>query len=139
MHIIISIRMQGSMLWPFGQANVWATALAILLLLETYTQLLVTWWSHQRHFWVCGKWWSAIILPWLCCYSDNKTTSNPDIEERRKLFEDIFSLLETQGTVSVWPPLVYNICRLDRLVNLWEPLIMLPIMLKLCTSVPMFC
>ncbi|XP_065913302.1 uncharacterized protein [Dysidea avara] len=30
---------------------------------------------------------------------DNKTTTNPDIEERRKLFEEIFSLLNTHGEV----------------------------------------
>jgi len=29
--------------------------------------------------------------------SDNKTTNNPDIEERRALYEEIFSLLEVQG------------------------------------------
>lgn len=34
-----------------------------------------------------------MILP---C-SDNQTTSNPDVEERRPLFEDIFSLLEARG------------------------------------------
>ena len=31
--------------------------------------------------------------------SDNKTSSDPDVEERRRLFEDIFSLLEAQGCV----------------------------------------
>jgi len=32
-------------------------------------------------------------------FSDNKTSNIPDVEERRALFEEIFSLLETQGYI----------------------------------------
>lgn len=53
---------------------------------------------------------TELMIMLLCYHSDNKTTNNPDIEERRKLFEQIFSLLETHGgeycscTVDYKPP-----------------------------------
>lgn len=34
-------------------------------------------------------------------FSDNKTSSDPNVEDRRSLFENIFSLLEAQGIFAV--------------------------------------